>query len=101
MTPLPATICSSMMMKRCSLKCQQNYIPLHVEYFFQKQHLENIGLYHEEFLRHEDKELRSRFDKIYKVGYLNQYLYRYRQHPNNITKDKVLMKHFASMLDKQ
>ena len=75
--------------------------PIACGILFQKQHLENIGLYHEEFLRHEDKELRSRFDKIYKVGYLNQYLYRYRQHPNNITKDKVLMKHFASMLDKQ
>ena len=60
--------------------------PIACGILFRKKHLIEIGLYDEEFLCHEDRELRIRFQKKYNINRLDIPLYRYRQHENNITK---------------
>ena len=62
--------------------------PIGCGVMFKKIDLVKLGLYDESFLRHEEKELRVRFEKKYKMGHLNLPLYRYRKHENNITNDK-------------
>ena len=52
---------------------------------FRKQQLLDIGMYDESFHRHEDKDLRIRFEKKYSITRLELPLYRYRRHENNIT----------------
>jgi glycosyltransferase involved in cell wall biosynthesis len=59
-----------------------------------------IGLYNEEFLRHEDKELHSRLiSNNIKVYNLPLVLYRYRMHDSNITLDIDLMSKYEKKLD--
>ena len=57
---------------------------------WEKYHLIEIGLYDETFLINEEKDLRIRFEKKYKIGHLELPLYSYRRHPNNLTKNIVL-----------
>ena len=72
--------------------------PIGCGIMFKRQNLFDIGLYDTEFKRHEDKELRLRFDKKYSVKRLEMPLYRYRQHKNNITNNKALMdKHMKAL----
>jgi hypothetical protein len=60
-----------------------------------------IGLYDEEFQLHEERELRHRFEKKYKIHRLELPLYRYRRHENNITNDhESLVCHDKKMKDK-
>ena len=69
-----------------------------MRYFISKKHLENIGLYDNKFLYHEDKELRLRFEKKYKISRLNLPLYRYRMHTSNMTKNTTEMKDYKKKL---
>ena len=59
---------------------------------FRLEQLINLGLYDENFLVHEDKDLRLRFNEKYKVFRIPLPLYRYRKHQNNITNDLKKMK---------
>jgi len=70
----------------CGLK------PIACGVMFKKSHLLKIGLYDKRFLRHEEKDLRIRFEKKYKINRLAIPLYRYRRHKNNITNNVLEMK---------
>ena len=76
--------------------CQKK--PIACGILFHKKHLEKIGLYDSKFLYHEDKELRLRFKKKYKISRLNLPLYRYRMHKNNMTKNRDKMKNYKKKL---
>ncbi|MDC3000913.1 glycosyltransferase family 2 protein [Candidatus Pelagibacter sp.] len=60
-------------------------IPIGCGIIFEKSHLLEIGLFNEKYLIHEEKELRERFSKKYKIVRLPLPLYRYRKHSNNMT----------------
>ena len=62
--------------------------PIGCGIIFQTSQLFEIGLYDEEFQLHEERDLRHRFEKKYKIHRLELPLYRYRRHKNNITNDK-------------
>ena len=62
--------------------------PIGCGIIFQTSQLFEIGLYDEEFKLHEERDLRHRFEKKYKIHRLELPLYRYRRHENNITNDQ-------------
>ena len=68
---------------------------------FRTQHYKEIGLYDENFLRHEDKDLRKRFEKKFKIHRIKMPLYRYRRHKRNITNDKKVMDYHLKKLKKK
>ena len=75
--------------------------PIACGIMWKKDHLIEIGLYDETFLINEEKDLRIRFEKKYKIGHLELPLYNYRRHPNNLTKNNVLkQKHNRRLKDK-
>lgn len=59
--------------------------PIACGILFRKEQLFEIGMYDENFLCHEDQDLRIRFEKKYKIKRLELPLYRYRRHENNLT----------------
>ncbi len=61
----------------------------------------NLGVYNESFLIHEDKEFRNRFDKKYNMGHLPIPLYRYRRREANITNDQVKSEYYQSKLNEK
>ena len=65
---------------------------------FKTNHLIEIGLYDEDFQLHEERELRHRFEKKYKIHRLELPLYRYRRHENNITNDHEALEHHDKKL---
>ena len=76
--------------------------PIACGIMFRKDQLLEIGLYDESFLRHEERELRIRFEQKYAISRLELPLYRYRRHDNNITnnqdamdmhEEKLILKH--------
>lgn len=79
-------------------KCDAFADPIGCGIMFKTKHLFDIELYDETFKVHEDKDLRLRFQKKYKMGHLNLPLYRYRKHENNITNNKKLMSEQESRL---
>ncbi len=74
--------------------------PIGCGIMFKTKDLISIGLYDENFLLHEEKELRQRFEKIYKITRLEIPLYRYRKHAANMTNDKKNYKKKLKMLRK-
>ncbi|MBX7148102.1 glycosyltransferase family 2 protein [bacterium] len=65
--------------------------PIACGVMFRTEQLIDIGLYDETFLLHEDRDLRIRFEKKYKIHRLELPLYRYRRHSNNITNNVEAM----------
>ena len=61
--------------------------PIGCGIMFKSNHLIEIGLYDEDFRLYEERELRHRFEKKYKIHRLELPLYRYRRHEKNITKN--------------
>ena len=75
--------------------------PIACGIMFKRRHLLEVGLYDEQFRYHEDKDLRFRFEKKYRVDRLNIPLYRYRRHADNITNNSVAMNyHHERLIDK-
>lgn len=74
-------------------RCNCSEKPIACGIMFRKSHLLEIGLYDEDFQRHEERELRIRFEKKYTINRIELPLYRYRMHENNITKDRDQMDH--------
>lgn len=75
--------------------------PIGCGIMFKSAHLFEIGLYDEEFQLHEERELRFRFEKKYKIHRLELPLYRYRRHENNITNNqKTLSLHEEKLKQK-
>lgn len=64
--------------------------PIACGIMFRSKHLENIGLYNENLVLHEEKDLRIRFLKQYNIYQIKLPLYRYRQHSENITNNKKI-----------
>ena len=65
--------------------CMQE--PIACGIMFRANQLFDIGLYDENFLVHEDQDLRIRFLKKYNIARLELPLYRYRRHDANMTND--------------
>jgi glycosyltransferase involved in cell wall biosynthesis len=65
--------------------------PIGCGIMFRRDHLIDIGLYDEDFLLHEDRDLRARFTKKYDIHRLELPLYRYRKHENNMTNNSEKM----------
>lgn len=61
--------------------------PIACGIMFRKAHLMETGLYDESFHRHEERELRIRFEQKHHIARLELPLYRYRRHDHNITND--------------
>ena len=81
------------------INCIEN--PIACAIMFRRDHLIEIGMYDENFLCQEDRELRIRFDQKYSVRHLEIPLYRYRKHENNLTNNIQAMKdHEANLKNK-
>tara|TARA_Y100001970_G_C14199329_1_gene840154 strand:- start:147 stop:800 length:654 start_codon:yes stop_codon:yes gene_type:complete len=72
--------------------------PIGCGIMFKSSQLFEIGLYDEDFKLWEEKDLRLRFEKKYKIHRLELPLYRYRRHENNITNDKESALHHTKKL---
>lgn len=79
-------------------RCDATQEPIGCGIMFKTKDLLSIGMYDETFKLHEEKELRIRFEKKYKVDHLRIPLYRYRKHEENITNNKKNMKEFSDKL---
>lgn len=72
--------------------------PIGCGIMFRLEHLIDIGLYDETFLRREEEELRVRFLQRYEIERCALPFYRYRRHDNNITNDVSEMDAFGEKL---
>ena len=72
--------------------------PIGCGVMFKTNHLMEIGLYDEDFQLHEERELRHRFEKKYKIHHLELPLYRYRRHETNITNDQEALDYHEKKL---
>ena len=70
--------------------------PIGCGIMFRIEQLIEIGLYNEEQLWHEERELMDRFLKKFIVYHIQFPLYRYRQHDKNMTKNDEMMEKFNS-----
>lgn len=75
--------------------------PIACGILFRTDQIIDIGLYDEEFLLHEEKDLRIRFLKKYKIERVKLPLYRYRLHEKNNTKNLKKMKYHLKKLKKK
>jgi glycosyltransferase involved in cell wall biosynthesis len=75
--------------------------PIACGIMFRIEHLIEIGLYDEEFLLFEERDLRNRFEKKFKIERLRLPLYRYRKHDSNITKDVNAKEKFEKLYEKK
>ena len=65
--------------------------PIACGIMFKKKDLIEIGLYDETFHYNEERELRIRFEKKFKIHRLELPLYRYRKHEKNMTNNKEVL----------
>ncbi|HEY1363737.1 MAG TPA: glycosyltransferase family A protein [Xanthobacteraceae bacterium] len=72
--------------------------PIGCGIMFRADHLIDIGLYDDNFLMHEDRDLRLRFLKKYSIHRVELPLYRYRRHDGNMTKDRAAWQDFERRL---
>lgn len=79
--------------------CQNK--PIACGIMFRKDQLLKIGLYDENFLMHEEQELRIRFEKKFKINQLEIPLYRYRRHAENMTNNTEAMEIHRRKLSKK
>ena len=66
--------------------------PIGCGIIFRIEQLIEIGMYDNNFLMNEDKDLRHRFEKKYSIQRIELPLYRYRRHATNMTNDKSKQK---------
>ena len=72
--------------------------PIACGIMFRKKHLLDIGLYDENFQINEERDLRIRFEKKYKIHRLELPLYRYRKHDKNMTNNKYALEEYNQKL---
>ena len=89
------------MIKKKLLKNKLFKKPIACGILFKTHHLIDIGLYDEKFLINEEKDLRIRFKKKYTIDRIALPLYRYRQHENSLTKNKLKKKNFDLKLKRK
>lgn len=73
--------------------------PIGCGIMFRIDQLVELGLYDEQFLLHEDKDLRIRFLEKYKIHRVALPLYRYRRHNENMTNDHGAMDGYLKELE--
>ena len=78
-----------------------NKKPIGCGIMFRLEHLLDLGLYDKKFLVHEDKDLRYRFLKKFKIYRVPLPLYRYRKHQKNITNNLSKMKKHLKQFKKK
>jgi len=75
--------------------------PIGCGVMFRREHLIELGMYDETFLRHEDLDFRIRFLVRHSIHRVELPLYRYRRHDRNITNDTGEMdRHYQKLVDK-
>ena len=62
--------------------------PIACGILYRKKTLIDVGMYNPKLRINEDIELRNRYEKKYKIGYVELPLYRYTMHSGNMTKKK-------------
>jgi glycosyltransferase involved in cell wall biosynthesis len=72
--------------------------PIACGIMFRAEQLLDIGLYDENFLLCEERELRIRFLQKYTIHRVELPLYRYRRHENNLTNDSEALAHHMNNL---
>jgi len=72
--------------------------PIGCGIMFRTDQLIDIGLYDDNFLMHEDRDLRVRFLKKYAIHRIELPLYRYRRHQDNMTNDRSAWEDFELRL---
>ena len=72
--------------------------PIACGIMFRTEQLIDIGLYDENFLLHEERDLRFRFLEKYSIHRIELPLYRYRRHGSNITNNAEAMDHHMKNL---
>ena len=75
--------------------------PIGCAIMYRTEQLIDLGLYDETFLVHEDRDLRIRFDKKYRLTRIPIPLYRYFIHGENLTSNTKMMVDFERILDKK
>ncbi|HXQ20578.1 MAG TPA: glycosyltransferase family A protein [Candidatus Acidoferrales bacterium] len=75
--------------------------PIGCGIMFRVEHLIELGMYDEDLLLHEDKDLRIRFLEKHQIHRVALPLYRYRRHPDNMTNDHTSLAKYATALDKK
>lgn len=75
--------------------------PIGCGIMFRAEHLIEIGLYDPEFLMHEDRDLRIRFEEKYQIHRVELPLYRYRRHVGNMTNNQDHWDHFERRLSEK
>ncbi len=65
---------------------------------FRRECLFDLGLYDTKFKMREGHELMKRFEKKFRLAFLELPLYKYRIHTNNRTKDKKKLRYFDKIL---
>jgi glycosyltransferase involved in cell wall biosynthesis len=80
--------------------CRKNCLeePIACGIMFRVEQLIDIGLYDENFLLHEERDLRFRFLEKYSIHRVELPLYRYRRHETNITNNAEAMGHHMQNL---
>ncbi len=72
--------------------------PIACGIMFRVERLIEIGLYDPRFMFNEDMDLRIRFEKKFVIRHIELPLYRYRQHENNSSRDRLRKKKFNKLL---
>jgi len=73
--------------------------PIGCGIMFRIDQLVELGLYDEEFLLHEDRDLRIRFLEKHNIHRVALPLYRYRRHDENMTNDHGAMNGYLNQLE--
>ncbi|MEO8192530.1 MAG: glycosyltransferase [Gemmatimonadales bacterium] len=73
--------------------------PIGCGIMFRIDQLVELGLYDEQFLLHEDKDLRIRFLEKYQIHRVALPLYRYRRHDDNMTNDHASANGYLDQLE--
>lgn len=79
------------------VNCEER--PIGCGIMFRIDQLVELGLYDEQFMLHEDKDLRIRFLEKYKIHRVALPLYRYRRHEDNMTNDHGKMDGYLKDLE--
>ena len=78
------------------MNCEEK--PIGCGIMFRIDQLVDLGLYDEQFLLHEDKDLRIRFLERHEIHRVALPLYRYRRHDENMTNDHESMNGYMDQL---
>ncbi len=80
------------------IRVSSREFPISCGIMYRRELFLNYGMYNQTFRHREEEELRQRLGNLYKIGYLEIPLYRYRMHEKNKTKQKKQMSKFKIKL---